>query len=209
MTSYKHIAIEGNIGAGKTTLAKFLANGFNGDLLLEEFEENEFLKDFYNNNDFALHAEVQFVLDRSKQLFQFHNDNHSLIISDYYPLKSLIFSKMNLNTKEFELVNELLESLYKNVPKPDILIYLNRPIDELKNNIASRGRKYEQEISQDYLHSLNKAYESFFQRVPDIPILHINAGEIDLDKPLWLKQSFQNLLSETHSSGVKRVSLGI
>ena len=96
MLNYKHIAIEGNIGAGKTTLSNFLAKNFNGDLLLEEFEENEFLKDFYDNNSFALHAEVQFVLDRSKQLFQFHSQPHNLIFSDYYPMKSLIFSKNEL-----------------------------------------------------------------------------------------------------------------
>ena len=135
MLKYKHIAIEGNIGAGKTTLSNFLADKFNGDLLLEKFEENEFLKDFYDDHSYALHAEVQFVLDRSKQLFQFYSQPHHLIFSDYYPLKSLIFSKMNLSSKEFDLVNELINSLYNKMPMPDILLFLNRPLDELQKNI--------------------------------------------------------------------------
>jgi len=208
MLNYQHIAIEGNIGAGKTTLSHFLAEKFEGDLLLEEFEENEFLKDFYSNNSFALHAEVQFVLDRSKQLFQFHSKKHNRIFSDYYPYKSLIFSKMNLTPKEFDLVNHLIESLYKQVPKPDILLFLNRPIDALQKNILSRGRGYEKEISPDYLFTLNKAYENFLQRITDIPVLYINADEINLEKPEWLEESFREILCCSHSNGVKRINLG-
>ncbi len=207
MLNYKHIAIEGNIGAGKTTLSNFLAKKFNGDLLLEEFEENEFLKDFYGDNSYALHAEVQFVLDRSKQLFQFHSQPHNLIFSDYYPLKSLIFSKMNLSPKEFDLINELISSLYKTVPKPDILLFLNRPLDELQKNIISRGRLYEKEISPDYLFTLSKGYENFLQRIDGIPILYISANEINLEKPEWLEQSFKELLSAQHSEGIKRINL--
>ena len=207
MLNYKHIAIEGNIGAGKTTLSNFLAKKFNGDLLLEEFEENEFLKDFYGDNSYALHAEVQFVLDRSKQLFQFHSQPHNLIFSDYYPLKSLIFSKMNLSPKEFDLINELISSLYKTVPKPDILLFLNRPLDELQKNIISRGRLYEKEISPDYLFTLSKGYENFLQRIDGIPILYISANEINLEKPEWLEQSFTELLSAQHSEGIKRINL--
>ena len=207
MLKYSHIAIEGNIGAGKTTLAHFLADKFNGDLLLEEFEENEFLKDFYADNSYALHAEVQFVLDRSKQLIQFHSQPHNLIISDYYPLKSLIFSKMNLSPKDFGLINELIDSLCAKVPKPDILLFLNRPLDELQKNITSRGRLYEKEISPDYLFTLNKAYENFLQRIENIPILYINANEINLEKTDWLEQSFRELLSSQHSKGIKRINL--
>ena len=207
MLKYKHIAIEGNIGAGKTTLSNFLAKKFNGDLLLEEFEENEFLKDFYDDNSYALHAEVQFVLDRSKQLFQFHSQPHDLIFSDYYPLKSLIFSKMNLSPKEFDLINELMGSLYKTMPKPDILLFLNRPLYELQKNIISRGRLYEKEISPDYLFTLSKGYENFLQRIDGIPILYINANEINLEKPEWLERSFKELLSCQHSNGIKRINL--
>ena len=207
MLNYNHIAIEGNIGAGKTTLSNFLAKKFNGDLLLEEFEENEFLKDFYDDNSYALHAEVQFVLDRSKQLFQFHSQPHDLIFSDYYPLKSLIFSKMNLSPKEFDLINELMGSLYKTMPKPDILLFLNRPLDELQKNIISRGRLYEKEISPDYLFTLSKGYENFLQRIDGIPILYINANEINLEKPKWLERSFKELLSCQHSKGIKRINL--
>ena len=207
MFKYNHIAIEGNIGAGKTTLSNFLADKFNGDLLLEEFEENEFLKDFYDDHSYALHAEVQFVLDRSKQLLLFHSQPHNLIISDYYPLKSLIFSKMNLSPKEFDLINKLINSLYVTVQKPDILLFLNRPLDELQKNITSRGRSYEKEISPDYLFTLNKAYDNFLKSIDKIPILYITANEINLENPDWLEKSFRELFSRQHSKGIQRISL--
>jgi len=209
MFNYKHIAIEGNIGAGKTTLAKFLSKHLNGSLLLEEYEENEFLEDFYTDDSFALHAEIQFVLDRSKQLFKFHSNKHELIFSDYYPFKSLIFSKMNLNTKDFHLVKELIDSLYNKMPQPDLLIFLNRPIDVLQNNIKNRGRTYENEISTDYLFQLNKAYENFLSSLNGIPILRLNANEIDLNNEVGLIDSFTKLLSKPHENGINRTVLNL
>ena len=114
---------------------------------------------------------------------------------------------MNLSPKEFDLINELISSLYKTVPKPDILLFLNRPLDELQKNIISRGRLYEKEISPDYLFTLSKGYENFLQRIDGIPILYINANEINLEKPEWLEQSFKELLSAQHSEGIKRINL--
>ena len=114
---------------------------------------------------------------------------------------------MNLSSKEFDLINDLIDSLYKKVPKPDLLLFLNRPLDELQKNIISRGRLYEKEISPDYLFTLNKAYENFLQRIDDIPILYINANEINIEKPEWLKQSFEELLSSQHPEGIKRINL--
>ena len=114
---------------------------------------------------------------------------------------------MNLSSKEFDLINELMGSLYKTVPKPDILLFLNRPLDELQKNIISRGRLYEKEISPDYLFTLSKGYENFLQRIDDIPILYINANEINLEKPDWLELSFRELFSCHHSKGIKRINL--
>ena len=122
---YKHIAVEGNIGAGKTTLTKFLSSILDASTLLEEFEENKFLKAFYNTGEFAFQSEVQFLLDRSKQLNEFYKKNHSLIISDYYFNKSLIFSKINLNEYEFQLLKNIHSHLFGVLPPPDLLIFLD------------------------------------------------------------------------------------
>lgn len=204
---YKHIAIEGNIGAGKTTLAKLLAASLNAELLLEQFEENDFLQDFYQNKKFALHAEIQFLLDRSKQLFLFHRSTYPVIVSDYIPEKSLLFSKMNLTTKEFQLVKELMHSIFDAIPKPDILIYLNRPISELEANIKKRGRSYEAAISPEYLIDLNKAYSAFLENIYDIPVLQVNANEINLEHPEHVTNQFEEILSKEHNPGIKRIYL--
>ena len=207
MSKYNHIVIEGNIGAGKTTLANFLSKEFNTSILLEEFEENDFLKDFYNNKDFILHAEVQFILDRSRQLFQFHNKNHEQIITDYIPSKSLIFSKMNLSNADFELVEKLVQSLFKTLPAPDIMIYLEQPVSTLKENIIKRGRVYETGISLDYLQKVEDAYTNYIKQEQDFPVLLINANEIDLSNPQELKHRFKELLNNTYEKRVKKVTL--
>lgn len=207
MLQYKHIAIEGNIGAGKTTLAKLLANNLDASLLLEEFEDNEFLQDFYQNNSFAIHAEIQFLLDRSKQLFKFHQESHKRIIADYIPQKSLLFSKMNLTTKDFQMVQELMNSIFHSLPQPDLLIFLTRPISELEFNIKSRGRTYEAGISPEYLIKLNKAYDGFLNSINHIPVLQVRASEIDLNQPENIVNKFENILGIKHENGIKRVYL--
>lgn len=207
MLNYKHIVIEGNIGAGKTTLANFISNEFNGSLLLEEFEENDFLKEFYNNEDFVLHAEVQFILDRSKQLFQFHNKSHQTIVTDYIPSKSLIFSKMNLSNGDFNLVENLVQSLFKTLPQPDIMLFLERPVQQLKENILKRGRSYESNISNEYLQKVEDAYTNFLKQQQDFPVLLINADEIDLSNPRLLKEKIAKLLQTNFENRVKKVSL--
>lgn len=207
MSNYNHIVIEGNIGAGKTTLASFIAKEFQTSLLLEEFEENDFLKDFYNNKDFILHAEVQFILDRSRQLFQFHNKTHQRIVTDYIPSKSLIFSKMNLTSTDFELVEKLVKSLFKTLPNPDLMIYLERPVSSLKDNIIKRGRVYEAGISIDYLQKVEDAYTNFLKREQNFPILLINADDIDLSNPKELKNQIGELLNTSFDARAKRINL--
>lgn len=207
MSNYNHIVIEGNIGAGKTTLASFIAKEFQTSLLLEEFEENDFLKDFYNNKDFILHAEVQFILDRSRQLFQFHNKTHQRIVTDYIPSKSLIFSKMNLTSTDFELVEKLVNSLFKTLPNPDLMIYLERPVSSLKDNIIKRGRVYETGISIDYLQKVEDAYTNFLKREQNFPILLINADDIDLSNPKELKNQIGELLNTSFDARAKRINL--
>jgi len=177
---YKNIAIEGNIGAGKTTLAKFLSKELNTALLLEEFEENEFLKEFYENNSFAIHAELQFILHRSKQMHHFYKPNPEVVISDYMPLKSQLFAKQNLVTKDYMLIKNLINELLTQYPQPELVVFLNRSVYELKENISKRGRNMETDISTDYLLKINKAYNEFLNGDHEVPVLMINAKEIDL-----------------------------
>lgn len=206
MFDYNYIAIEGNIGAGKTTLAKFLSRAFESKLLLEEFSENKFLKEFYKSGDYAIHSEIQFLIDRSKQLNQFFQDKDSLIISDYYPSKSLIFSEMNLNESEFSIVNNLTEVLFKNLPKPQILFFIDRNIDDIMNNIYKRGRSYERNMNIDYIEKLAKGYEVWLNKL-SIPVIRIDANSICLETPIVLKESFEKLLSMSHISAQRSISI--
>jgi deoxyguanosine kinase len=206
MFDYNYIAIEGNIGAGKTTLAKFLSNAFESDLLLEEFSENKFLKEFYKTGKYAIHSEIQFLLDRSKQLNQFFQHKSSLIVSDYYPSKSLIFSEMNLSKKEFLIVNNLSETLFYDLPKPEILLFIDRDVDDVMSNIYKRGRAYERNMNINYIEKLAEGYELWLRKL-DIPVIRIDAESICLDNPILLKDSFQKLLSMPHISAQRKISM--
>ncbi len=205
---YKHIAVEGNIGAGKTTLTKFLSSILNASTLLEEFEENKFLKSFYQTGEFAFQSEVQFLLDRSKQLNEFYKLKHDLIVSDYYFNKSLIFSKMNLNENEFRLLKKIHNHLFDAFPQPDLLIYLDRSIDSLFANILRRNRIYEQNMDLNYLTKLDYHYENWLKGL-DIPIIRIDADTIDLTRPEFLTKSFRQLLNLDYSRRQRTVKLAI
>lgn len=207
MIRYKHIAIEGNIGAGKTTLAKMLSRYLGSSLLLEEFEDNHFLKAFYNGKDFAIHAEIQFILDRSKQLADFFSKKHQLIISDYVPEKSLIFSKMNLSESEFKIIKDLTSVLYKNFQKPDLILFIDRSTEDLIENIIKRGRVYEQNIDGRYIENLNNGYEDWLGEI-NCPVLRINANEIDISHPEKLAESFKKLFQQEYSND-QRIIQGI
>ena len=204
--NYKYIAIEGNIGAGKTTLAKFLATNLNGAILLEEFEENQFLKAFYNGEDFALHAELQFVLDRSKQMAEFFNCQRPLVFSDYVPQKSLIFSKINLNKKEFETVKTLTNLLYKPFTKPDLVIFIERDVEDLIENIYKRGRNFEQSINEKYIQSLMSGYDEWLKELNQ-PVLRIKANQIDMSKPADLTEAFASILKGNYSKNELDINL--
>jgi len=204
MMKYKHIAIEGNIGAGKTTLAKILSRHLESSLLLEEFEDNHFLKAFYNGKDFAIHAEIQFILDRSKQLADFFSKKHQLIISDYVPEKSLIFSKMNLPDTEFKIIKDLTDILYRNFQKPDLIIFIDRNTEDLIENIIKRGRVYEQKIDGQYIQNLNDGYEDWLDEI-NLPVLRIKANEIDMNQPEKLAQVFKKLFQQEYSNNQRRI----
>ncbi len=184
----KYIAIEGNIGVGKTTLAKFLANHFNGSLLLEEFAENKFLKLFYQTKDYAFHSEMQFLLDRSLQMNTFFDQNHPIVFSDFHIEKCLVFSKMNLSKSNYSIVEKVHKSLFKNFSKPDVLIFLDSDIEHILKNIKARNRDFEKDLGIEYLENLIQNYNFWLDKLK-IPVVKIDSKTINYNnKELLLKK---------------------
>jgi deoxyadenosine/deoxycytidine kinase len=182
--NYNYIAIEGNIGAGKTTLAKMLAEHYQADLLLERFEDNPFLPKFYKEPDrYAFPLELSFLADRYHQLSKYvlgPNLFSSLTVSDYFLSKSLIFAKTTLSDDEYRLFCQLFEIMFQSVPKPDLMVYLYTPIEKLRQNIQKRGRNYEKEIKSDYLQRIQSQYLDFLRKHGDqMRILLIDTSDLD------------------------------
>jgi len=181
--NYKFIVIEGNIGAGKTTLAKMLADKYNGRLILEQFADNPFLPKFYEDPEkYSFQLELSFMVDR------FHQFNNSLInldlfqqitIADYHLMKSLIFAQTTLKEEEYKLYRKIFNILYPNLPKPDLYIYLYSTPERLIKNIAKRGREYEKNISADYLGKIQKSYFEFFKTQEGIKFVIVDTNHID------------------------------
>lgn len=180
------IAIEGNIGAGKTTLAHRLATKLNGRLVLEEFEENSFLKGFYQDPQrYAFSAEMSFLADRFHQLSEVQAVQDIFmpaIIADYSPHKSLIFAQNNLNEAEFQLYRQFWEMSLGRLRRPELIVFLQRSLASLKANIALRGRSYEESIQDDYLRGLGEKYYHFLRGQNRSKILEINSEGYDFLK---------------------------
>jgi deoxyadenosine/deoxycytidine kinase len=179
---YNFITIEGNIGAGKTTLAHLLSKHFNSRLILEEFAENPFLPKFYENKQqYAFPLELFFMAERYKQLkelLQTKDMFHQVTISDYLFTKCLLFAKVNLPQEEFLLYQKLFDIINPQLVQPDLLIYLHSPISRLKENIKKRNRSYEQSIESEYLLSLQETYTQYI-RQHNITTLFIDASSAD------------------------------
>jgi deoxyguanosine kinase len=180
--NYHFIAIEGNIGAGKTTLAHLLAKHFNSRLVLEEFADNPFLPKFYENpQQYAFPLELFFMAERYKQLKDLiHTKDlfHSLTVSDYLFTKCLLFAKVNLSEEEFRLYHKLYDIIRQPLIQPDLLIYLHVPVQKLQQNIRKRNRSYEQSIPDDYLFRLQETYTHYI-RQHNIKTLFIDASNAD------------------------------
>jgi len=180
--NYHYIAIEGNIGAGKTTLAHLLAKHFNARLILEQFADNPFLAKFYENpqqNAFPL--ELFFMAERYKQLKElvFTKDLfQSITVSDYLFTKCLLFAKVNLPDEEFRLYQKFFEIIYQQLIQPDIIIYLHSPVNRLQQNIKKRNRSYEKSISDEYLFNIQQAYTNYIKQ-HNIKTLFIDASNAD------------------------------
>ena len=181
--NYNFIVIEGNIGAGKTSLSHKIAKEFNAKLILEQFAKNPFLPKFYKNPEkYSFPLEMSFLADRYKQQKkELHEQNlfKSFIISDYYFMKSLIFSKQTLQNDEYALYRKIFYIIYDSLPKPDLYVYLHANVNKLLSNIKKRGRSYEQEISVEYLLKIQDNYFEFLKQQQDLKILIIDTNEID------------------------------
>ncbi len=178
----QYIAVEGVIGVGKTSLANKLADHFNGKRLLERFEENPFLKDFYNNpRQFAFPTQLFFMLSRYRQQQEIPQRElfHDLLISDYIFAKDRIFASINLEDRELFLYDKVAIFLEQDIPRPDLVIYLQSSTARLMRNIRTRNRDFEKNMTEEYIRALNEAYNQFFINYERAPLLIVNSTEID------------------------------
>jgi deoxyadenosine/deoxycytidine kinase len=179
---YNFITIEGNIGAGKTTLANILSQKTNSRLILEEFADNPFLPKFYESPEqYAFPLELFFMAERFKQLkdlLQTKDMFQQLVISDYLFTKCLLFAKVNLPDEEFRLYQKLYEIMHPQIIQPEILIYLHTPVNKLQENIRKRNRSYEQSIPNDYLFNIQETYTQYIKQ-HHIKTLFVDASNAD------------------------------
>ncbi|SNR88776.1 2-amino-4-hydroxy-6-hydroxymethyldihydropteridine diphosphokinase [Flavobacterium sp. ov086] len=186
LESFNYIAFEGNIGAGKTTLAHKISEDFNAKTVLERFADNPFLPKFYKDqNRYAFPLEMSFLADRYQQLsddlaqFDLFKD---FIVADYHIFKSLIFAKITLAEDEYRLYRNLFDIIYKEMPKPDLYVYLYQNSERLLQNIKKRGRAYEQNIEAEYLNKINNGYLDYIKSQTDLNVLIIDVSERDFVK---------------------------
>ena len=177
-----HLAIEGVIGAGKTTLCTMLGETLGAQIVTEQFEENPFLKDFYRDPErYAVQTQIFFLLTRYKQQRSLSQADlfHRFLVTDYIFEKDKIFAYLNLQDEELKLYETLVGSIEHNVILPDLVVYLQSSVPRLMHNIRHRARAIEDDIAEEYIHDLNEAYNYFFFRYKATPLLIVNAAELD------------------------------
>ncbi len=210
---YNFIVIEGNIGAGKTTLSKKITEEYNAKLIPEEFAENPFLPKFYKNPDkYSFPLELSFLADRFHQLNKEirHRDLFkSFVVADYYFTKSLIFAKNTLKDDEYNLYRRIFNIIYTSLPKPDLYVYLYLNIHNLMKNIKLRGRDYEKNISADYLQKIQNGYFEYMkQHQNEFKFLVIDTNKIDFVKNLSdYKKLTDVIFNQQYEIGINRVIL--
>jgi deoxyguanosine kinase len=195
-TDIRYIAVEGVIGVGKTTLAQMLCDRLGARVVLEKFEENPFLEKFYKDPEhYAFQTQIFFLLSRYRQqqeLFQV-DLFQKVTVSDYMFEKDKIFAYLNLQDDELRLYETLVSQLEKNIPAPDLVVYLQSSVERLMSNIRKRGRSFEEPISEEYIRNLNEAYNYFFFRYKAAPLLIVNATQIDFVNN---RKDFEELLAQ-------------
>ncbi len=205
-----YLVIEGNIGAGKTSLSRKIAENMNAKLILEQFAENPFLPKFYKNPErYSFPVELSFLADRYHQL---KNDLDSLdlfsdlIVSDYFFMKSLIFSSSTLQEDEYKLYRQLFDIIYGSLPKPDLYVYLHKDVDNLLKNIKLRGREYEQNITFEYLKSIENGYFNFFKQQKELKIVVIDTNSLDfVNNPNDYQTLVNTIFKGDYAKGINRI----
>lgn len=179
----RFLVVEGNIGAGKTTLSKLIAEEYNAKLVLEQFADNPFLPKFYKDQErYSFPLELSFLADRYSQIKkQVLNLDlfHSFLVSDYYFAKSAIFAQNTLKEDEYHLFRQIFDIVFESMPKPDLYVYLHADTQKLQKNIEKRGRNYEKDITSEYLRKIQDGYFHFFKQNTKFPILIIDINNID------------------------------
>ena len=207
-----YIVIEGNIGAGKTTLAKMIAREFNAKLILEQFADNPFLPKFYKEPEkYSFQLELSFLAERYQQL---NNELTSrdlfrpFTVADYYFMKSLIFARSTLKEDEYNLYRQIFQIIYKSIPKPDLYVYLHVDVNNLRSNIAKRGRDYEQSISAEYLSKIQDGYYDFFKQQSDIAFLIIDSNNMDFVENQGDYAKMKELIfNRKYEKGITRITI--
>jgi len=207
---YNYIAIEGNIGAGKTTLATRISQHLNARLILEQFEDNSFLPKFYEDpSRYAFPLELSFLADRFQQLksqLAVQDMFHPVTIADYFILKSLIFAKKTLNTEEFSLYSRLFSIIENALPKPDLLVYLYLDISKLQSNIRKRGRAYEQKIEDEYLQRIQDGYLDYIKQQQGLRVLLIDTNKLDFVAHQSHFDTLVNIIMQEYPAGIHRIT---
>jgi deoxyadenosine/deoxycytidine kinase len=181
-SNIKYIAIEGVIGAGKTSLAKKIRDRLNAEILLEQFDVNPFLEKFYNDRDrYAFQTQMFFLINRFKQQEELNQEELFIeyTVSDYLFEKDRIFAYLNLNSEELKLYESIYPLLARNLRKPDLVVFLQSSADRLMTNIKKRNRKVERALNRSYIEKLSEAYNHFFFRYNSTPLLIVNSTDID------------------------------
>ena len=207
-----YIVIEGNIGAGKTTLSKMIAKEFNAKLILEQFADNPFLPKFYKEPDkYSFQLELSFLAERYQQLNKELTSRdlfRPFTVADYYFMKSLIFARATLKEDEYNLYRQIFNIIYKSIPKPDLFVYLHVDVKNLANNIAKRGRDYEKGISEEYLLKLQEGYFDFFKQQNDITYLVIDSNNMDyVENQEDYTKVKELIFKKEYQKGINRITI--
>ncbi len=207
---YNYIAIEGNIGAGKTSLAKMIAADYNARLILERFADNSFLPKFYKDPDkYAFPLEMSFLAERYQQLKDELSRSdmfRSFIIADYFIDKSLIFARKTLQNDEYALYSRLFGIINSALPKPDLIIYLYNNVRQLKQNILSRGRDYEKEIEFSYLEKIQSGYLEYFKTMKGFRIIIVETVNLDFVGIESDYAKLKNILNSDYNEGIHTIT---
>lgn len=208
---HKYVVVEGNIGTGKTSLCLKLADLYASKLVLEGFADNPFLSNFYENpKRYAFPVELFFMTERHKQMQEaFGNFGlfEDFILSDYCFPKTLLFAQNNLTPDEYRLFQRIYKVLFASFPKPDVMLYLHRPVGQLMEQIQKRGRDYEENITEEYLLSIQNAYFEYLKGIIQFPVVIVDISKMDfVNNPAHFEE-LHALMGDTYTPGVHRISL--